>query len=119
MKAGDRWDKEIKAALERMDVFVCLVSAEFLTSGYIRSVELPRAFGREKQKEIEIVPIVIYPNIDLEEECHELTDFSPLPAWRKCWREFEGEPGDYGDAHGLIRAGLSQAIGKIRNGTTR
>ena len=38
MKAGDRWDKEIREALERMDVFVCLVSFEFLASGYIKEV---------------------------------------------------------------------------------
>jgi TIR domain len=114
MKAGDRWDGKIGAALERMDVFVCLVSTEFLTSRYIRNVELPRALEREKGKEIAIVPIVIYRHVPLEDECRELIDFNPLPAWRKCWRDFEVERGDYGDAHGLIRAGLRDAIGKIR-----
>jgi hypothetical protein len=119
MKAGDRWDKEIKGALERMDVFVCLVSTEFLTSGYIRSVELPRALEREKGKEIQIVPILIYRNVPLEQECRELIDFNPLPVWGKCWRDFEGEHGDYGDAHGLIRAGLRQAIDKTEDLRTR
>jgi TIR domain len=112
MRAGDRWDREIKGALERMDVFVCLVSTVFLTSRYIRSVELERALKREKAREIEIVPILIYPNVRLEDECAELEAFNPLPTWRKCWREYEGEPGDYGDAHGLIRAGLRAAIDK-------
>jgi hypothetical protein len=114
MKGGDRWDKVIRESLERMDVFVCLVSVEFLTSDYVRTVELPLALKREKRKEIEIVPIVIYPNVPLELECRELVDFNPLPAWGKSWREFEGERGDYGDAHGLIRAGLHHAIGKVR-----
>jgi hypothetical protein len=119
MRAGDRWDREIKAALERMHVFVCLVSTEFLTSGYIRSVELPRALQREKGKEVQIVPIVIYRNVPLEQECRELVDFNPLPTWGKCWRDFEGEHGDYGDAHGLIRAGLRQAIAKFSDPRTR
>jgi TIR domain len=79
MKAGDRWDREIKAALERMEVFVCLVSIEFLTSRYVRTVELSRAFEREENGEIEIAPILIYPNIDLGEECPELIEFNPLP----------------------------------------
>ena len=114
MQAGDRWDQEIKAALERMDVFVCLLSTEFLTSGYIRSVELPRALEREMAGEIAIVPIVIYRNVPLKDECPALGHFNPLPAWDKCWRDYQGEPGDYGDAHGLIRAGLSQAVGRIR-----
>ena len=30
LKAGDRWDKEIRAELERMDIFLCLVSFHFL-----------------------------------------------------------------------------------------
>lgn len=116
MKAGDRWDKAIKEALERMDVFVCLISIEFLTSDYIRSVELKRALAREKKKEIKIVPIVIYPHIDLQDECPELIDFNPLPTWGQSWREYEGERGDYGDANGLIRSGLKQAIEAIRDG---
>ena len=80
----------------------------------IRNVELPRALQREKSNEIKIVPIVIYPDVPIELECRELLDFNPLPTWGRCWREFEGERGDYGDAHGLIRAGLHHAIGKIR-----
>lgn len=110
MKAGDRWDKKIREALERMDVFVCLVSIEFLTSSYIREVELKRAFQREANNEIEIVPIMIYPNIDLKQECRKLIEFQQLPIQDKSWREFEVERGDYGDANGLIRKGLWQAI---------
>ncbi len=114
MTAGDRWDKEIRAALERMDVFVCLVTIEFLTSRYITTVELKRALARKKRNEIDIVPIVIYPNVDLEDECAELTKFNPLPVWGRCWRQYESEDGDYRDANGLIRKGLRQAIGKAR-----
>ena len=37
LKAGDRWDKEIRAELERMDIFLCLVSYQFLASGTSRT----------------------------------------------------------------------------------
>ena len=114
MEAGDRWDKEIREALKRMDVFVCLVSVEFLTSEYIKDVELKRALARAKKKEVQIVPIVIYPNVDLKAECPELIAFNPLPDWGKCWRAYESDDGDYGDANGLIRTGLRQAIDKVR-----
>lgn len=114
MKTGDHWDKGIHEALERMDVFVCLVTLDFLTSRYVRTVELPRALERAKADEIEIVPIVIYPNTPIKRECPELLAFNPLPTWDKCWRDFEGEPGDYGDAHGPIRAGLRHAIEKAK-----
>jgi hypothetical protein len=95
MKAGDRWDKEIRKALERMDVFVCLISFEFLASGYIKDVELKRALARAKKEGVEIVPIVIYPDIDLAEECATLNDFNPLPAWGKCWRDYEKDGGHF------------------------
>lgn len=113
MKAGDRWDKEIREALERMDVFVCLVSFEFLDSDYIRDVELKRALVREKKNEVEIVPIVLYP-INLKKDCPKLNVFNPLPGWDKCWLEFEQESGHYQAAHKPIREGLRQAIDKVR-----
>ena len=88
MRAGDRWDKEIREALERMDVFVALVSFEFLASGYVQDVELKRALAREKKNEIEIVPIVLYP-MNLEDDCPQLQAFNPLPSWGKCWLDYE------------------------------
>ncbi len=113
MKAGDRWDKEIRQALARMDVFVCLVSFEFLASDYINDVELKRALAREKKDEIEIVPIVLYP-INLEQDCPQLNEFNPLPSWGKCWLDYEQESGHYQAAHKLIREGLRQAVEKVR-----
>ena len=114
LEAGDRWDKEIRAALEEMDVFVCLLSFEFLASGYIMDVELKRALAREKKKEVQIVPIVLYP-MDLKAEHPQLYAFNPLPAWDKCWRDYERDGGEYQDAHKPIRDGLRQAIEKAQN----
>jgi TIR domain len=83
LKAGDRWDKEIRAELERMDIFLCLVSYQFLASDYIQSVELPRAKARHENGEIEVVPVVLYP-MDLKHDCEFLYPLSPLPEWGKC-----------------------------------
>ncbi len=112
MKIGDKWDKEIQSKLETMDIFVCLVSYEFLASDYIRTVEIPCAHERHSNGEIEIVPIVIYEGIDLKAECRELHGIQPLPGWGQCWRDFEKEGGHYQDAHGLIRKGLRENIEK-------
>jgi hypothetical protein len=112
LKAGDRWDKEIRAELERMDIFLCLVSYQFLASGYIQSVELPRAKARHKNGEIEVVQVVLYP-MDLEHDCEFLYQLSPLPEWRKCWRDFEKD-GDWNDALYPIGNGVKQAIEKAR-----
>lgn len=113
LKAGDRWDDDIQAALKAMDIFVCLVSYEFLASGYIMDIELKEALRREKKKEVAIVPILLY-ETNLKVECPELNNFNPLPAWDKCWRDYERDGGHYQDAHKPIRDGLREAIDKIR-----
>jgi len=112
IKVGDRWDKEIQAELERMDIFLCLVSYQFLASDYIQAVELPRARARHKKGEIEVVPVILYP-MDLKHDCEFLYQLNPLPEWGKCWRDFEKE-GDWNDALYLIGNGIKQAIEKAR-----
>ena len=112
IKAGDRWDKEIRDELERMDIFLCLVSYEFLASGYIQKVELRRAKARHKKGEIEVVPVVLYP-MDLKNDCEFLYGLKPLPEWGKSWRDFEKE-GDWRDALYPIGNGIKQAIEKAR-----
>ena len=90
LKAGDRWDKEIRYKLERMHIFLCLVSYQFLASDYIQDVELPRA------------------------KCEFLHQLNPLPEWGKSWRDFERD-GDWNDALHPIGNGIKQAIEKARN----
>jgi hypothetical protein len=112
LKAGDRWDKEIRAELERMDIFLCLVSYQFLASGYIQKVELPKAQARHQNREIEVVPVVLYP-MNLKRDCKFLYGLNPLPAWGKSWRDFEKD-GDWNDALYPIGEGVKQAIEKAR-----
>ena len=59
-----------------MDIFLCLVSYQFLASDYIHDVELPRAEARHKNGEIEVVPVVVYP-MDLKSDCEFLYQFNP------------------------------------------
>lgn len=117
LEAGHRWHDEIQAALKKMDVFVCLISYEFLASDYIMNVELKEALRREKKKEIAIVPILLY-QVNLDNDCPELKPFSPLPTWSKCWRDFETDGGEHQDAHKLIRDGLWDAINRVRAGNS-
>jgi hypothetical protein len=112
LKAGDRWDKEIRVELDRMDIFLCLVSFQFLASGYIPSVKLPRAKARHKNGEIEVVPVVLYP-MNLKHDCEFLYQLNPLPAWDKSWRDLEKD-GDWNDALHPIGEGVKQAVEKAR-----
>jgi hypothetical protein len=112
LKPGERWDEEIRAALQRMDIFLCLVSYQFLASQYIREVELKLAEERYARGEIDVVPVLLYPT-DLEHDCTFLHQFAPLPAWQKSWREYE-QGGDWNDALYPIGNGLKQAIENAR-----
>jgi len=113
LEAGHRWHNEIQDALNVMDVFVCLVSYEFFASDYIMEVELKEALKRAKNNEIEVVPILLYP-VNLDNDCAELKPFNPLPAWGKCWRDYERGNGEHQDAHKLIRDGLWDAIRRVQ-----
>jgi hypothetical protein len=92
-----------------MDIFLCLVSYQFLASGYIQTVELPTAKARHKKGEIVIVPVVLYP-MDLEHDCEFLHQLNPLPEWGKSWRDYR----DLNVALFYIGNGIKQAIEKAR-----
>lgn len=112
LKAGDQWDTEIRDELKRMDIFLCLVSMQFLASDYIQQVELAEAVRRYERGEVIIVPLLLYP-MDLDADCPALKGINPLPAFGKTWREFEQDGGDWNDALYPIGNGLKQAIDKV------
>ncbi|MEK6260574.1 MAG: toll/interleukin-1 receptor domain-containing protein [Planctomycetota bacterium] len=112
LKAGERWDKEIRDELEQMDVFLCLVSYHFLQSDYISEVEMKTALTREKAHKTIIVPLII---CDMDErDIKHLKPFNPLPAWGRSWRSFEMNGGRTMDAHKPIRTGLLDVIEKVK-----
>lgn len=113
LEAGHRFHDEIERALDRMDVFLCLVRHDFLASDYIQTVELEKALAREKKGEVVIVPLVIY-DVNLREEESPLKDFQPLPEWGRCWLSYCGLNDHYQAAHQLIRTGPRQAIGRVQ-----
>lgn len=111
LKAGDRWDDEIRAALQQMDIFLCLVSSHFLASEYINNVEMKAALKREKAGQTIIVPLLIC-DMDHRDIKH-LKPFNPLPAWGRSWRSYE-QNGHTMDAHKPIRTGLLDVIEKVK-----
>ena len=97
-----------RAAADEARASVCGLEAELHAE----------ALRREENNEVAIVPILLY-DVNLKVDCPELNRFSPLPAWDKCWRDFEMGDGEYQDAHKLIRDGLREAIDKARGSGQR
>src|SRR5690349_5740633 len=59
LQPGVPWLDEIRSALDRMDVFVCLVSSHFVASDFINEVEVEVALRRAAERKCVIVPLLI------------------------------------------------------------
>lgn len=58
---GDQWYDEIKAAMERAKVAVCLVSSDFLRSDFINKEEVPYLIQRRQQEGMIVLPVLVRP----------------------------------------------------------
>jgi tetratricopeptide (TPR) repeat protein len=59
--AGGAWRTEIETAMERARAAVLLISADFLTSEFIRDTEVPRFLQRRAQDGLRIIPLIVRP----------------------------------------------------------
>jgi anti-sigma regulatory factor (Ser/Thr protein kinase) len=59
--AGDEWRGVIDEQLERAQIILLLVSADFLASDYISDVELTRALERHNAGEAVVIPVILRP----------------------------------------------------------
>jgi hypothetical protein len=80
--AGNGWHEEIGKAIDRARAAVLLISADFLTSGFIRGTEIPRLLARRARRAeggLRIIPLIV----------------RPCPWRRVPWlAEIEGRPKD-------------------------
>jgi hypothetical protein len=61
IRAGEEWLAAIDAALQRASVAVLLVSADFLTSPFIRSREVPSLLAR-REAGLRVIPLIVRPS---------------------------------------------------------
>lgn len=59
LTSASEWDAEIRASLEKADVVIFLVSDYLLDSDYVRTVEVPRAFERQRDNECRVVSVLV------------------------------------------------------------
>ncbi len=58
---GDKWEDKIKHQLNEADVFIMLLSADFMSSEYITEVELKKAFEQFNARKAILIPIYVQP----------------------------------------------------------
>ena len=59
--AGEGWYQEIQEAMDAASVAILIVSADFLTSNFILSEEVPRLLERRDEEGMRIFPVIIKP----------------------------------------------------------
>lgn len=61
IKTGDKWEQEIKKALEESSIAILLISADFMASDFIIENELPPLLTDAEVKGTKILPIIVSP----------------------------------------------------------
>jgi internalin A len=59
IEAGEEWKQRIDDNLERADIILLLVSADFLASDYCYEKELQRAVERYEKGEVRVIPVIV------------------------------------------------------------
>ena len=80
LKGGDKWRKEIEAAIERSNVAILLVSTEFLASDFISTDELPPLLRKAEENGTRILPVIVSP---CDYEISELEEFQAINSPEK------------------------------------
>jgi hypothetical protein len=59
IEAGTDWSKEIDDQINRADVILLLISADFLASDYCHEIEMKRALERDRSGEARVIPVIL------------------------------------------------------------
>ncbi|MEA5449842.1 COR domain-containing protein [Leptolyngbya sp. CCNP1308] len=78
---GDDWAGEIDDNLNRADIILLLVSADFIASDYCYDIEMNRAMERHEAGDARVIPIILRP-----------VDWRGTPFNKLSWLPQNGEP---------------------------
>jgi hypothetical protein len=59
--AGDKWEPAIEQALHGANIAILLITADFLTSDFIRHKEIPTILQRRESEDLRVYPILAKP----------------------------------------------------------
>jgi hypothetical protein len=77
ISAGDAWADAITSQIHSSDIFLLLVSADFLASDFVWDRELPLILKRQQEGKATVIPIIIRPCLWIESP---LANFQVLPS---------------------------------------
>jgi hypothetical protein len=77
ISAGEAWADAIAGEIRSSDIFLLLVSADFLASDFVWDRELPLILKRQQESKATVIPIILRPCLWLESP---LANFQALPS---------------------------------------
>lgn len=63
LKPGSKWRSDIRSAIEKANVAILIISADFLASEFIRTNELPPLLKAAEEEGVLILPIIASPSL--------------------------------------------------------
>lgn len=107
IKGGKVWEDDIRQAMEQAQAAVCLISADFLASGFCMQEEMPRLLERRSKGELEILPVLVRP-------CN-WSDYPWLAELQMLPRDGKAVATDYRDDYDTIFEQVAKQIkGRVR-----
>lgn len=105
--AGDEWKGQIDDNLERADIILLLVSADFIASDYCYEIEMKRAMERSDAGEAEVIPVILR---DANWTGAPFGKLQALPKYGKAVMTWDDTDSAWKD----VSLGIEKAIGKRR-----
>lgn len=103
IQPGEKWEPRIKDELHRADIFVLLVTAEFLDSDYVNDIELPTILQREQDGTAKVFPVIL-------RQClwqySELSDFQAIL--------FQEHPIEEKKAYGHVALLIAEEVARLK-----
>lgn len=114
IEAGDEWKRKIDDNLERAEIILLLVSADFIASEYCYEKEMMRALERHEKNEARVIPVIVR---DVSWRNAPFAELQALPrngvavtkwpdkdsAWRNVSEEIEKIARPLSQRHGRVR----------------
>lgn len=92
VRAGEDWREAFDAALERADVALLLMSADFLASDLVQDVEVPKLLRRREESGLKVIPVLL--RSCLWHAHPWLGGLSPLPGGDRAIASLQGDDRD-------------------------
>ena len=124
IEPGQEWKPSIESRLEKTDLFLMLVSADFMNSEFIHQVEFKFAIDRHKQNKSIVIPVIIDyclwdVDIAYKNQTFNLKDLQVLPDEAKPIGDWRTPEQAYSNIARGIRTVLMSIQDKRRQASTK